>query len=95
MRILMLIAIVIATLAIFLTTTRGREIAKRLGLRDRVQGAASSEDVAFLLEACGGDRGEAARRVAIERERFSELSEADHYRRAIRKILAERTVSSD
>ena len=90
MQIWMLLLIGAATLAIFATTARGREIAKRTGFRDRVKGAASSEDVAFLLEACGGDPREAARRIQIERGRFSELTEAEHYRRAIRKVLAER-----
>ena len=90
MEILTLLLIGAATLAIFATTPRGREIAKRIGLRDRVKGAASSEDVAFLLESCGGDRREVARRLEFERERFSDLSEAEHYRRAIRKVMAER-----
>jgi len=81
---------VIATLAIFFTTSPGRSLAKRIGFRDRVKGAAPSEDVAFLLETCGGDSAEAARRVEFERARFSDLSEGEHYRRAIRKALAER-----
>jgi hypothetical protein len=81
---------VVATLAIFATTTRGREIAKRLGFRDRVKGAAPSADVAFLLEACGGDAQEVALRLDVERARFPDLTEAEHYRRAIRKAMAER-----
>lgn len=86
-----LVLVAVGTLALFATTRRGREIAKRIGFRDRVAGAAPSEDVRFLLDACGGDREEVARRLAVERERFSELSEAEHYRRAIRKVMAERT----
>jgi hypothetical protein len=31
-----------------------------------------------------------ARRVAVEQERYPDLTEAEHYRRAIRKIFAER-----
>jgi hypothetical protein len=81
---------VIATLAVFATTIPGRELAKRIGLRDYVPGAASSEDVRFLLGACGGDSAEVERRLGIERDRLPELSEAEHYRRAIRKVLAER-----
>ncbi|MBJ18988.1 MAG: hypothetical protein GY910_06100 [bacterium] len=80
----------VVTLAIFLTTTAGRKILKRIGLRDRVPDAASSEDLAYLLSACGGDRNELDKRVSIERERFPGLSEADHFRRAIRKVFAER-----
>ncbi|MEE8166289.1 MAG: hypothetical protein V3T64_12015 [Myxococcota bacterium] len=86
----MLVLAVVATLAIFATTNRGRELVKRLGFRDRVKGAASSEDVAYLLDACGGDLNEVARRIELERSRVPELSEAEHYRRAIRKVFAER-----
>ena len=80
----------VLTLAIFATTERGRQVAKRIGLRDRVKGAAPSDDIAFLLKACGGDAEEAASRVETERIHFSDLTEAEHYRRAIRKVLAER-----
>ena len=78
------------TLAIFGTTTAGREILKRIGLRDRVPGAASSEDVAYLLSACGGDREELERRIDKERALFPVITEAEHYRRAIRKAFADR-----
>jgi hypothetical protein len=90
MQIWMLLLVVLGTLAVFATTARGREIAKRIGFRDHVKGAAPSADVRFLVDACGGDSREAERRVEAERERFSELTEAEHYRRAIRKIMAER-----
>lgn len=93
--ILMLLVVSIAVLAIFATTRRGSEIAKRVGLRDHIKGAASNEDLDFLLQACGGDVQEVARRVEYERERFSELTEADHYRRAIRRVLAEKRSDSD
>ena len=86
----LLLLVAIGTLAVFATTARGRELGKRIGLRDHVKGAAPSEDVKFLLAACNGDADEAARRVEAERNRFSELTEAEHYRRAIRKVLAER-----
>lgn len=87
--VLLLIALV-ATLAIFATTRPGREVMKRIGLRDRVPGAASSEDVAYLLSACDGDRSEVERRISVEHERYPDLTEAEHYRRAIRKVFAER-----
>jgi len=90
MNTLMLILAIVATLAIFSTTTLGREVLKQIGLRDRVPGAASSEDVAYLRSACGGDLAESDRRVAVERERYPDLTEAEHYRRAIRKVIAER-----
>ena len=77
----------IGTIAVFLTTKRGGELAKRIGLRDRVSGAAKSEDVAYLLAACDGDRDELKRRIEFEHERFPELTEAEHYRRAIRRVM--------
>lgn len=87
---LILVLAVAGTLAIFATTKRGQSIAKQIGFRDRVPDAAPTEDVDFLRSACGGDRSEAERRLAAERERFPELTEAEHYRRAIRKVMAER-----
>jgi hypothetical protein len=83
------LVVLAAVLAIFATTRIGRRVAVRIGLRDHVAGAASSEDVGFLLRRCGNDRVEVARRVAVERDRSPDLSEADHYRRAIRRLLAE------
>lgn len=90
MNLLLLVIAIVATLAIFATTAKGREIAKRIGFRDRVTGAASSDDVAYLLKVCGGDRAELDRRIALERDRYPELTEAEHYRRAIRKDFAAR-----
>ncbi len=83
------LVVLAAVLAIFLTTKVGRRVGVRIGLRNHVAGAASSEDVDFLVRRCGNDRVEALRRVAVERERLPDLSEADHYRRAIRRLLAE------
>lgn len=90
MSFVMLLLATAATLAIFATTRWGREIAKRIGFRDHVAAAATSEDVAFLLSACGGDRSALDSRVEVERARYPDLSEAEHYRRAIRKVLADR-----
>ncbi len=81
---------VIFTVFVFATTERGQELVKRLGFRDYVKDAAPAEDVRFLLEACDGDRAELERRVAVERDRYPDLTEAEHFRRAIRKVLAER-----
>ena len=86
---------VVATLAGFATTRAGRAMRKRIGRRDGVPGAAPREDVQFLLQACGGDRAEVERRLAVERERLPDLTEAEHYRRAIRKVMAERAASTD
>ncbi len=84
-----LVLALIGTIAVFLTTKRGNEVAKRIGLRDRVAGAAKSDDVSYLLAACEGDRGEMKRRIESERERFPALTEAEHYRRAIRRVMRE------
>ena len=82
--------VVLATvLAIFATTATGRRLVAKVGLRGPVAGGAPGEDVEFLLRRCRGDVAEVARRVAAERERFPALTEADHYRRAIRRLLAE------
>jgi hypothetical protein len=94
MTLLMLVIAIVATIAIFATTTSGREIAKRIGFRDHVSGAATSEDVAYLLSACRGDRAALEARIAAERLRYPDLTEAEHYRRAIRKVFAERESSA-
>lgn len=84
-----LLLALIGTIAVFLTTKRGKEVAKRVGLRDRVSGAAKSEDVSYLLSACEGDRSEMKRRIETERARFPDLTEAEHYRRAIRRVMTD------
>lgn len=86
---LMALVVLAAVVAIFATTPAGRRLAVGIGLRDHVAGAAPRSDVDFLLARCGGDQAEARRRVEAERERFPALPEADHYRRAIRRILQE------
>jgi len=87
---LILVLAVGVTLAIFATTPPGRRVLKRIGLRDLVSDAAPSEDFDYLLSACDGDRAELDRRVALERTRFPDLSEAEHFRRAIRRVFDER-----
>ena len=93
MEIFMLIFAVAGTLAIFATTRAGREVLKRIGLRNRVPDAAPSEDVAYILSVCDGDRREVDRRIDLERERLPDLTEAEHYRRAIRKVMSEKATS--
>lgn len=89
---LLLLGLAIAALAgVYATTRAGRDVLKRIGLRNHVPGAAPVDDVAYLLRLCDGDRQEVERRLAAERERFPDLSEAEHYRRAIRKGMADRT----
>lgn len=83
------LVVLACVLAIFATTKTGRRLFAALGLRAPGPGAATSEDVEFLLSRCNQDPREVARRIAAERERFPDLCEADHYRRAIRRLLAE------
>ena len=90
MQAVMIVFAVLATVAIFATTRPGKELAKRIGFRDRVPGAAPSGDVAYLLDCCDGNRNEVERRLSVERDRYPDLTEAEHYRRAIRKVFAER-----
>ena len=94
MTFLILLLAIAATLAIFATTTTGRALTKRLGFRDRVPGAASSDDMAYLLKACDGDTAELKRRISVESERYPEMTEAEHVRRAIRKVFNARESSS-
>ena len=90
MILVILMLAVVATIAVFATTKPGREIAKKIGFRDHVPGAATSEDVAYLLSACHNDHAALERRVETERQRYPDLTEAEHFRRAIRKVIAER-----
>lgn len=89
------IVVLACVLAIFATTKPGRRLVAALGLRGAVSGAATSDDVDFLLGRCGNDPREVARRIAAERERYPDLCEADHYRRAIRRLLAEARSGAD
>lgn len=86
---LMTLAVLVAVVAVFATTRAGRTLRARVGFGLPASGGARSEDVEFLLARCGQDAREVARRVEAERERFPALSEADHYRRAIRRLLNE------
>lgn len=94
LNLLMLLVAMVATLAIFSTTRFGKSLASRMGFRDHVAGAASTEDVAYLLSACDGDRSEVERRLEFERARYPELTEAEHYRLAIRKVFTSRESAS-
>lgn len=83
------LVVLACVLAIFATTKTGGRVVAALGLRGPGPGAATAEDVDFLLSRCHDDPKEVARRIAAERERYPDLCEADHYRRAIRRLLAE------
>ena len=88
------IAAAAAIVFIVWTMPVGKRIAKRLGVPQFGQVRASrprAGDHEYLLRACGGDSAELERRLAAERERFSELGEADIYRRAIRTYMNTRS----
>ncbi len=95
MSVLWLTLAIAGTLAIFATTRSGRALLAHTRLRDRIPGAANTRDVRYLLDACEGDRRRVERLLSVERERYPDLSEAEHYRRAIRKILRARSSDPD
>ena len=88
-----LLAIVVvggAVVAIFLTTDSGRQLRERIGWPRSSGARAPREDHEFLLRACGGDYDELQRRLEAELERNPALSEAESYRKAIRRYFSER-----
>ncbi len=87
---LMLLISLVAVLAIFLTTDRGRRWARGLGLPVHGGRKVPAEDRDFLLAACKGDPREVALRLKNERELRPALDEAQLYRRAIRRELRAR-----
>lgn len=85
--------------AILLTTPAGRRLRARLrsgpsqpgsGWGSGVRARAPGEDHDFLLRACGGDADELGRRLEAEIRRNPHQSEAQLYRRAIRRVMQER-----
>jgi len=82
-----------AIVFILLTMPAGRKVAERLGLPQlgaARAGRVPKEDRDYLLRVCGGDAAEVERRLTAERERFSDLSEPEIYRRAIRTHMQSR-----
>jgi len=79
-----------AMLAIFATMPAGQRVLARLGLRGLTKGAASDDDLDFLLKVCNGDHREVARRLDAARSPGRELAEAELYRRAIRTWFQEK-----
>jgi hypothetical protein len=73
--------------AVLLTTPAGRRLRQRLPIRVLRSGRAPREDRDYLLRICDGDRTRVAEILERERERQPELSEAEAYRRAIRRHL--------
>jgi hypothetical protein len=75
--------------AVLLTTPAGRRIRQRLPIAALRSGRAPKDDRTYLLRVCDGDRARVAE--LLEREGYPELSEAEAYRRAIRRHLRPRT----
>jgi hypothetical protein len=70
------------------TTPAGRRWRRRLGL-DR-SGRAPREDRDYLLRVCHGDAAQVERLLERERQDNPEMTEAQAYRRAIRRLLRDR-----
>ena len=70
------------------TTPTGRRWRRRLGL-DR-SGRAPREDRDYLLRVCHGDAAQVERLLERERRGHPEMTEAQAYRRAIRRLLRDR-----
>ena len=78
-------------IAVLLTTPAGRRLRQRLPVAALRSGRAPKEDRDYLLRVCEGDLTRVATLLEHEREGFPELSEADAYRRAIRRHLRPRS----
>ncbi len=80
-----------AAAAIYLTTPGGRRLADRLGLPTpgRRKDRAPTEDREYLLRVCGDDAERVGRMLAEARQRNPDMTEAEAYRRAIRKHLSQ------
>lgn len=87
---LMLLVAVVAVLAIFSTTGRGRRWLRVMGVSDFKTKSIPPEDVDFLFDACGRDSSEVCRRLETERSRYPDLDEAQIYRKAIRREIRAR-----
>jgi hypothetical protein len=73
--------------AVLLTTPAGRRLRQRLPIAALRSGRAPKDDRTYLLRVCEGDRARVAELLEHEREKYPELSEAEAYRRAIRRHL--------
>jgi len=87
---LMIIAALAAAVAIFMTTPRGAEIARKLGLRLSFKDTAPKEDRDYLLKICGGDTRVVAAMLDAARIHDPDMSEKDAYRKAIRAHLRDK-----
>ena len=81
---------IVAVLAVFFTTIRGRRLARLIGLPVGRASRVPAEDRNFLLEACERDESEVERRLEAERVRYPGFDRPQLYRRAIRTEIRRR-----
>lgn len=91
---LVALAVLACAITVFATTRRGRRLRARLAPLGTRGGAAtlagkraSDEDHAFLLRICEGDYERLQAKLAAELDRNPHLSEAEAYRKAIRRHM--------
>ncbi len=89
LRLLLVLVCLAIVAALFLTTAAGKRLGERLGLPP-LQGRAPRKDREFLAEVCGGDRAAVRARLARERERFPDATDAELHRKAIRTWFREK-----
>lgn len=75
---------------IFSTMPAGRRLLGRLRVPVRGSGAPKREDRDYLLRVCDGDAGKVDRLLAHERRNQPDMTEAQAYRRAIRRYLRDK-----
>ena len=85
------LVVLVAAVAIFLTTPTGKRLGARLGLRLPNQGGAPQEDRDYLLRVCNVDTDELGARLTAARQSNPEMTEAEAYRKAIRAHLRDKT----
>jgi hypothetical protein len=84
-----------ALVALLATTPAGRRLRARLGVGRGRGDRAPQEDHDFLLRACGGDEAKLTGLLEAELRRNPALSEAQLYRKAIRRWFAQRDSDAD
>ena len=89
-RILLILVVVAVMVVIFVTMPAGRALVSRLGLEGVLKKGAPRRDREFLLGLCDNDKKKVAELLEVERQKFSELSEAEIYRRVIRRQMRAR-----
>lgn len=87
--------VVLAVLALVITTETGKRWAAWLGIPSPFRGGVPTDTRDHLLRLCGGDRREMSRRLDVERQRHPALDEAALYRRAMRAAMRERAEATD